>query len=217
MAVRRPREIERFTLLEEAGALPGRHAADLGHRHAGCVRSRAKYGKFVGRHCQDDLVVITAAASSMNCNLYLVSRMMFSLARSGYAPSSWGRVSSRGTPVRALLVSAAGLCLAMLTSFLYPQSAFVYLFGISLFGGLYAWLVIFVTHLFFRRRRAGRWSPARMLGSALGSASIVAILLTTWWVEGMRIALIAGVSWLAVLTVAYIMINRRRRVLSPAS
>jgi AAT family amino acid transporter len=157
-----------------------------------------------------NFVVITAAASSMNCNLYLVSRMMFSLARSGYAPSSWGRVSSRGTPVRALLVSAAGLCLAMLTSFLYPQSAFVYLFGISLFGGLYAWLVIFVTHLFFRRRRAGRWSPARMLGSALGSASIVAILLTTWWVEGMRIALIAGVSWLAVLTVAYLLINRRR-------
>jgi amino acid transporter, AAT family len=158
-----------------------------------------------------NFVVITAAASSMNCNLYLVSRMMFSLARSGYAPSSWGRVSARGTPVRALLVSAAGLGLAMLTSVLYPQSAFVYLFGISLFGGLYAWLVIFVTHLFFRRRRAGEWSLTRMLGSAVGTASLVAILLTTWWVEGMRIALVAGLSWLTVLSVVYVLINRRRR------
>ncbi len=43
-----------------------------------------------------NFVVITAAASSMNCNLYLVSRMMFSLARGGYAPASFGRVSSRG-------------------------------------------------------------------------------------------------------------------------
>lgn len=44
-----------------------------------------------------NFVVITAAASSMNCNLYLVSRMMFSLARSGYAPASWGQVSTGGT------------------------------------------------------------------------------------------------------------------------
>jgi AAT family amino acid transporter len=40
-----------------------------------------------------NFVVITAAASSMNCNLYLVSRMMFSLARGGYAPASvWPRL-----------------------------------------------------------------------------------------------------------------------------
>jgi L-asparagine transporter-like permease len=155
-----------------------------------------------------NFVVITAAASSMNCNLYLVSRMMFSLARGGYAPASWGRVSSKGTPFRALLVSAAGLCLAMLASFLYPQSAFVYLFGISLFGGLYAWLIIFITHIFFRNRRpiANR-SPLVMSGSALGALSIAAILLTTWWVEGMRMTLIAGGSWLAFLSVAFMLIR----------
>ena len=151
-----------------------------------------------------NFVVITAAASSMNCNLYLVSRMMFSLSRSGYAPASWGQVSATGTPVRALVVSAAGLALAMLVSFLYPESAFVYLFGISLFGGLYAWLVIFITHIYFRRRRGGP-----LLASVAGAAAIVAILLTTWWVEGMRITLIAGLSWLAVLSLAYLILRRR--------
>lgn len=156
-----------------------------------------------------NFVVITAAASSMNCNLYLVSRMMFSLARSGYAPAPWGRVSSRGTPVPALLVSAAGLALAVFTSFLAPQSAFIYLFGISLFGGLYAWLVIFVTHIFFRRSRQD-WTPIRATGSVLGGIAIIAILLTTWWVEGMRITLIAGVSWLAILSVAYVLADRSR-------
>src|SRR5580704_9511529 len=79
-----------------------------------------------------NFVVITAAASSMNCDLYLCSRMIFSLSRGGYAPESLGRVSSRGTPVAALLISAAGLGLAILTSFFYPDSAFVYLFGVSL-------------------------------------------------------------------------------------
>jgi len=150
-----------------------------------------------------NFVVITAAASSMNCNLYLVTRMMFSLACGGYAPQAWGRVSTKGVPVRALMVSAAGLGLAMLVSILYPSSAYVYLFGISLFGGLYAWLVIFVTHLFFRRKIGVKWS------SALGALAIMAILLTTWWVEGMRITLIAGLSWLALLTPVYMWMSRR--------
>ena len=157
-----------------------------------------------------NFVVITAAASSMNCNLYLVSRMMFSLARGGYAPAVFGGVSSRGTPVPALLVSAASLALALVIALLYPDGAYVYLFGVSLFGGLYVWLMIFVTHLFFRPKweAAGRPRlPVRMIGypytSVLGAAAIVAILATTWWVEGMRVTLIAGLPWLALLTAAY--------------
>jgi len=157
-----------------------------------------------------NFVVVTAAASGMNCNLYLVSRMMFSLARGGYAPEAFGRVSGRGTPLNALLVSAAGLAIAILVAFLFPGSAFVYLFGVSLFGGLYAWLIIFVTHLAFRRKweAGGRPPlPVRLIGypytSLLGAAALAAILATTWWVEGMRVTLIAGVPWLALLSAAY--------------
>ncbi len=49
--------------------------------------------------------------------------------------------------------------------------------------------------------------PVRLIGypytSLLGTAAIAAILATTWWVEGMRVTLIAGVPWLAILTGAY--------------
>jgi L-asparagine transporter-like permease len=160
-----------------------------------------------------NFVVITAAASSMNCNLYLVSRMMFSLARGGYAPATWGRVSARGAPLPALLVSTTGLGIAILTSLFYPKSAFVYLLGISLFGGLYAWLIIFVTHVFFRRRARVR-SRMTMAGSFLGALSIVAILVTTWWVEGMRITLVAGLSWLSLLSLAYLVVGHTRERLA---
>jgi L-asparagine transporter-like permease len=164
-----------------------------------------------------NFVVITAAASSMNCNLYLCSRTMFSLARGGYAPRFLGEVSSRGAPLPALLVSAAGLGLATWLAFAYPDGAFIYLFGIALFGGLFVWLMIFVTHLFFR----SKWDsecrprlPVRMIGypytSLVGAAAIVAILGTTWWVEGMRVTLIAGLPWLGVVTVAYFLVRRRR-------
>jgi AAT family amino acid transporter len=164
-----------------------------------------------------NFVVITAAASSMNCNLYLCARMMFSLGRGGYAPRFLGRVSVRGTPLPALLVSAAGLGIATWLAFAYPDGAFVYLFGIALFGGLFVWMMIFVTHLFFRRKwdSEGRARlPVRMFGypytSLVGAAAIAAILGTTWWVEGMRVTLIAGLPWLGALTVAYFLIRRRR-------
>jgi len=163
-----------------------------------------------------NFVVITAAASSMNCNLYLCSRMIFSLARGGYAPAALGGVSSRGTPIPALLVSAAGLGIALLISVLSPDRAYVYLFGVSLFGGLYAWLIIFVTHLAFRPKWEAMRKPrlpVRMIGypvtTIIGIVAIVAIMATTWWVEGMRIALIAGIPWLGLLTVAYFLATRR--------
>ena len=162
-----------------------------------------------------NFVVITAAASSMNCNLYLTSRTMFSLSRGGYAPAIFGDVSKRGTPLNALLISAAGLAIASLVALFYPDSAYVYLFGVSLFGGLFVWLMIFVTHLYFRPRweALGRRPrlPVRMIGypytSLLGAALLIAILITTWWVQGMRITLIAGIPWLAVVSVAYFFVR----------
>jgi L-asparagine transporter-like permease len=170
-----------------------------------------------------NLVVITAAASSMNCNLYLTSRMMFSLARGGYAPAILGRLTPRGAPLPALLASAAGLGIALAVSLSFPASAYVYLFGISLFGGLFAWLVIFITHLYFRPRweSLGRPRlPVRMIGypytSWLGILAIVAIMITTWWVEGMRVTLEAGVPWLVLLTIIYFIVARRRTRLAAA-
>jgi AAT family amino acid transporter len=162
-----------------------------------------------------NFVVLTAAASSMNCNLYIVSRMLFSLARGGYAPKVLGNVSRTGTPLYALLVSAAGLALAIVIALQYPDSAFVYLFGVSLFGGLFAWLVIFITHLFFRRKWEAAGNPrlpVRLIGypytSILGALALAAILATTWWVEGMRITLIAGVPWMLLLSAAYFLVRK---------
>jgi AAT family amino acid transporter len=168
-----------------------------------------------------NFVVITAAASSINCNLYLTSRMLFSLARGGYAPAAWGRVSTRGVPLNALLVSAAGLAIALGVSVTFPDTAYVYLFGIALFGGLFVWLMIFITHLFFRRewdRSRRPRLPVRMVGypytSLVGAAAIAAILVTTWFVEGMRPALLAGIPWLGGLSVLYVVVAKReaRRV-----
>jgi L-asparagine transporter-like permease len=46
------------------------------------------------------------------------------------------------------------------------------------------------------------------LDSLMGAACMLAILATTWWVEGMRVTLVAGLPWLGLLTVAYLLVAR---------
>src|SRR5438093_12975509 len=59
-----------------------------------------------------NLVVISAAISSANSNLYSTTRMVLSLARSGFAPAALAAVSASGVPVRALAMASAGVCVA---------------------------------------------------------------------------------------------------------
>jgi len=156
-----------------------------------------------------NFVVLTAALSSVNCNLYLTSRMLFSLSRGGYAPAFLGRVSPRGTPLAALLVSSAGMCAALFVHHWYPDSAYVYMLGSAFLGGIFVWQMIFVTHLVFRRRTAAwpqpplRLAPRGPWSSLLGLTALTAVLISTWWVPGLRITLQAGVPWLVFISLCY--------------
>jgi len=129
----------------------------------------------------------------MNGDLYLATRMIFSLSRGRYVPAGWGRVTRRRRPRPALLGSTAGLVVATIVAIPYPSRAYVYLFGIALFGGLFVEVVIFMTHLFFRRAwkaRGGRRSPVRMVGypytAVPGGVLGTQIIATTWWAPAMR-------------------------------
>jgi len=42
----------------------------------------------------------------------------------------------------------------------------------------------------------------------LGAALLVAILVTTWWIPGMRPTLIAGLPWLGIVTIGYFLWGR---------
>jgi AAT family amino acid transporter len=157
-----------------------------------------------------NFIVLTAALSSVNCNLYLTSRMLFSLARGGYAPAGLGRLSKRGTPVIALLASSLGMMAALVLERRYSDTAYVYMLGSAFFGGLFVWLMIFATHLIFRRRAAQtgmvvtRFGPRGPWISLVGGAALGAVLISTWWVPGLRITLTAGLPWLLFITLCYL-------------
>ncbi len=143
-----------------------------------------------------NFVVLSAALSSSNANLYLIARTLFSLARAGFVSPALGAVTPRGAPVNALLVSGIGLGAAVLVRALWPDSAYVWFFGVALFGALFVWLMIFLTHIAFRASDTP-W------GSYAGAAMVAAILLSTWWAPGLRSTLLAGGPWLLLLAIGY--------------
>jgi AAT family amino acid transporter len=141
-------------------------------------------------------VVLLAALSSANANIYLIARTLFSLARAGFVPRRLGAVNGRGAPVAALLVSSAGLAVAVVVRAFWPQSAYVWFFGAALFGALFVWLMIFVTHIAFR-------APRLPMASCIGAVSIAAILASTWWVSDLRATILAGGPWMLLLAIGY--------------
>jgi len=143
-----------------------------------------------------NLVVLTAALSSINANLYTASRMLFSLARSGQAPSALGTLSARGVPRNAVLVSGAGLGIAALIYRLFEDTAYVYMLGISLFGAIFVWMVILATHVRFR-------GSAVPYGSVAGILILFAVLVTMAFLPGMRVAWLAGIPWLLGISALY--------------
>jgi AAT family amino acid transporter len=154
-----------------------------------------------------NLVLLIAALSAMNSQLYITSRMLFSLSRSGFAPRIFGLLTRTGVPVPALLLSTAGIGLAALLNALYHDDAFSILLAVSIFGAMFVWLMIFITHLSFRRRHRAETLAFRLWGypwtTLLGAALMLALLLTTPFVAAFRATLYYGIPFLLLLLLGY--------------
>lgn len=164
-----------------------------------------------------NFVILAAALSAMNSQLYITTRMMFSLSRAGHAPRRFGVLNARGVPLQALLLSSIGIALAVILSVLAPKSAFILMVAVSSFGAMFTWMMIFVTHYAFRKARAASGAPPprfRMRGfpatTLLGAALMAAVLLTTAFTSAFRLTLVFGLPFLAVLSLIYLLRYRPR-------
>jgi AAT family amino acid transporter len=157
-----------------------------------------------------NFVVVTAALSSVNTNLYLSTRMLFSLGREGYAPGWMGTVSRNGVPYRALLASTAGIVAAVLLAVFAPKNAFLMLYGTAVAGMFFVWLVILYSHLRFRKTVARERLlslpmrlPVHPIFTLVGIVVLVAISVTTFFVSGLQWSVPAFVVFLGLITLLY--------------
>ncbi|CAH0204227.1 amino acid permease [Peribacillus simplex] len=166
-----------------------------------------------------NFIILTAALSAMNSQLYASTRMIYSLSEQQQAPALFQKVSRKGVPVRALLISTLGIFLAAGVKVLLPDTSYAFMMGISMFGAILTWFMVFISHLYFRKRwekSGGRKLPVKMYGfpylTILGAFLLLALTVSTWFTGPFKIVLQFGVPWLIFLCIVYLLMSKIKRM-----
>jgi amino acid transporter, AAT family len=167
-----------------------------------------------------NFVVLTAALSGANAKLYVASRLLFSMGRTGWAPASLGNLNASGSPRLALLVSSYGIVTALIIENWAPKQAFLYIMGAAFSGLILSWAVSLAAHVSFRRRLTREQvaalpmrSPLGSWGSMLGFILVSIAILHTLFAS--RINAVGGLVFFVLLTIAYLLLKRRHRRNNP--
>ena len=163
-----------------------------------------------------NVVVLTAALSGSNASLYVCSRILYSLALAGDAPAFLARTDKQGVPVGAVLLSCTGAVAAVIVTVVIPASAYLYVLGIGLCGGMLVWMIGLAAHVRLRQLISrGRVpesafrAPGGGIASAAALVAIFAAMVGTYFLPDLRVAILSGIPYLAVLTVAYFLMKKR--------
>lgn len=103
-----------------------------------------------------NLVVLTAALSSLNSGLYSTGRILRSMALAGSAPRFTGVMSRHQVPYGGILLTAGVATLGVGLNAWLPGQAFEIVVNIAALGIICTWGTIMICHLeFVRRARRG--------------------------------------------------------------
>ncbi|MBN3472063.1 amino acid permease [Pseudomonas savastanoi pv. phaseolicola] len=157
-----------------------------------------------------NIVVISAAVSAINSDIFGAGRMMYGLARDGQAPASFARLSRHGVPWMTVLVMGIALLGGVLLNYLIPKDVFLLIASLATFATVWVWLMILLTQV--AMRRSMNRDEAAQLKFAVpfwpyGPAAAIVFMLFIFGVLGYfpdnRAALIVGAIWIVLLLIAY--------------
>ena len=161
-------------------------------------------------------MALTAALSGSVATLYICSRMLYSLSQSGFAPRKLQEVAPNGVPRGAVVVSAMGAIVGVVLQYKLPEGAYLYIIGTSLFGGMIGWAMTLAAHIAMRRRMSEEEvrglafrAPGGAAASLVAFIAIVVVMVSTWWVPRLRIAIVSGGPYMFVLTLAYFLVRAK--------
>jgi L-asparagine permease len=105
-----------------------------------------------------NIVVMTAAFSSLNAGLYSTGRILRSMAMNGSAPKFTGRMSRRGVPYGGICLTASIGLLGVLLNGVVPTMAFEIVLNVASLGILSSWATIVICQI-----QLYRWSQRGLL------------------------------------------------------
>lgn len=98
-----------------------------------------------------NVVVLTAALSSLNSGLYSTGRVLRSLAMGGSAPQFVSRMNSRGVPYGGILITVAINAIGVPLNYIVPAQAFEIVLNVASLGIVTTWGFIVLCQILFRR------------------------------------------------------------------
>ncbi|EXW54673.1 amino acid permease [Acinetobacter baumannii] len=157
-----------------------------------------------------NIVVVTAAISAINSDVFGAGRMLYGMANRGQAPRIFQKLSRNGVPWMTVVVMAGGLFIWGGVDYLIPENVFVIIASIATFATVWVWLMILLSQVAMRRKLSTAeikaldfpvfgwpYAPAFAIGF------MVFILVMMGYFPDSRPAIYVGITWLALLTIAY--------------
>ncbi|PAU55770.1 amino acid permease [Pseudomonas sp. PICF141] len=158
-----------------------------------------------------NIVVISAAVSAINSDIFGAGRMMYGLAQQGQAPKGFARLSRNGVPWLTVVVMSSALLLGVLLNYLIPENVFLLIASVATFATVWVWLMILFTQVAMRRSMSAEqvaqlkfpvpfWPYAPMAAIAF----MLFIFGVLGYFPNTQAALIVGVVWIVLLVLAYL-------------
>ncbi len=133
-----------------------------------------------------NLVVLTAALSSLNSGLYSTGRILRSMAMSGSAPKFTGRMNKGQVPYGGILLTAFFCILGVGLNFVVPKDAFEIVLNFAAIGIIGTWgMIMLCSLLFWYRSKDGRvtrpgyrlpWAPYTQIVTLVFLAGVLGLM-----------------------------------------
>ena len=166
-----------------------------------------------------NFIVITAALSAINADIFGAGRMIHGMARQGQAPMVFTKTTSNGVPWVTSLSMIVALLIGVVLNIWFEDQIFFLIAALATFATVVVWLMILLSHIGMKRElarkglaSAGFQIPFWPLGSYIAVAFMVFVIVMIGVVPDTRSALVTGAIWVAALGACYWFFVRGKRV-----
>ncbi|MDK7134800.1 amino acid permease [Corynebacterium sp. UMB4614] len=174
-----------------------------------------------------NVVVLSAALSAINSDLYGAGRVIHGMARQKLAPKMFAKIDPRnGVPVSTISALLIVLVIGIVLQLINPtaERLFQDIAALATFATIFVWLMILISHLAYRKHlnsedvaHAHFTVPLWPLGQYFAIAMILLTFGTMFWMSDFHSALIAGVVFTVAMSIRYYFIDRRNKAEAAAA
>ncbi|MDP4083346.1 MAG: amino acid permease [Bacillota bacterium] len=165
-----------------------------------------------------NIIIISAAFSTMVGALFSVTNIMISLAEDGDAPRMFAEKNKKGTPIKALFLTGAALAAFLIFSFILPGTIYEYITTAAGVMLILNWTIIISSQIKLRSQN-GKDQKFKMPGYPITPYLGIVLILTA--VSGgllrgtQRMGVFISLGLIVVIFISYWVIYRSRHVVSP--